>query len=210
MSRRPETHYERRRRAVHERILAAAIDRFETQGIDGTKVDDICALAGVAQKTFFNHFPTKQAVIREVAAVFLQDAIAAIDDARETPGPTRDRIARFFTRIAIEAKASPPVRRMLIIEVIRLLHGDPSQPQLRELLQHAFAALLRDGVKAGDVTTAHPVSVLAEVVGGSFYALMLNWVSIDDFPVRSRARKIAEFLGDALAPSTTRRSRRRA
>jgi hypothetical protein len=39
------THYERRRHAVHERILAAALERFEQTGIENTTVDEICALA---------------------------------------------------------------------------------------------------------------------------------------------------------------------
>jgi len=205
-----ESHYERRRRAVHERILVAAVDRFEKQGIERTKVDDICAVAQVAQKTFFNHFATKQDVVREIAALFLEDVLVAIDDARAFDGTTAARLSRLFGRIATEAIESSPMRRSLVIEVIRLLHGHPAQAHLRERLQKAFAALLRDGVRAGDVTSAHPPSVLAGVVGGSFYALMLDWVSIDGFPIRTRARTIAAFLGDALAPRPTLRSRGRA
>ena len=56
---------ERRKREVHDRILEAAVERFEQSGFEGTKVDEICEAADVAQKTFFNHFPTKQHLFRE-------------------------------------------------------------------------------------------------------------------------------------------------
>jgi hypothetical protein len=52
------------------------------------------------------------------------------------------------------------------------------------------------------VTRAHPVSVLARVVAGSFYALMLDWASIDGFPLRARSRGVARFLADALTPQS--------
>ena len=53
--------------------------------------------------------------------------------------------------------------------------------------------LLRDGVRAGDVTTACPVPVLSEVVVGTFVTLMLNWLGIEDYPFRARATAMARF-----------------
>jgi len=41
--------------------------------------------------------------------------------------------------------------------------------------------------------------VLTQVVMGAFYALMLDWVSIDGFPMRVRATGVARFLASALA-----------
>jgi AcrR family transcriptional regulator len=194
------THYERRRHALHERILAAALDRFENQGIGGTRVDEICAKAGVAQKTFFNHFPSKQHVVRELAERFLHGVVATIDEVRHQTGTTGEKIERLFEQTAQRAGSAPPMRRTLVVDVIGTLHGDPRETELSEALRSAVAALLRNGVRAGDVTRAHSLSVLARVVAGSFYALMLDWASIDGFPLRARSRAVARFLADALTP----------
>jgi AcrR family transcriptional regulator len=198
------THYERRRRAVRERILAAAVERFEAHGVEGTKVDDICDLAQVAQKTFFNHFPSKQDLVREIAEFFLHDLIAIIEAARRRPGSMRQQLAHLFRRVAEEAEAAPPMRRTLIIEIIRLLHADPSRTEIAERLRGAFGTLLRDGVRTGEVTSAHPLPILAQVMAGAFYVLMLDWVSIPAFPVRARGSAMAKFLADALASRTPR------
>jgi AcrR family transcriptional regulator len=193
------TRRDRRRREVHERILGAAVDCFERQGVEATKVDDICAVADVAQKTFFNHFPTKQHLIREIAATFLHELLAILDETRRTPGTTGDRLGRFFARIAADIEAASPMRRGLVLEVIRLVHDDRAEAEQSRQLRTSFGALLRDGVRAGDVTRAHPLPVLTQVVMGAFYALMLDWVSSENFPMRARATGVARFLADALA-----------
>jgi AcrR family transcriptional regulator len=198
------THYERRRRALHERILAAALDRFENQGIGATRIDDICAKAGIAQKTFFNHFPSKQHVVREIAQRFLHGVLATIEAVRRMPGPTGKRIEQLFEQTARRARSAPPMRRALVVEVIGTLHGDPRQTELAATLRRAIGGMLRDGVRAGEVTSAHSLPVLARVVAGSFYALMLDWASIDGFPLRARARAVARFLVDALATRPSR------
>jgi AcrR family transcriptional regulator len=209
-NKRVATHYERRRLAMRERLLAAALDRFETQGIDGTRIDDICAKAGVAQKTFFNHFPSKQHVVRAIAEGFLRAVVETIAQARRVPGTTGARIEWLFEQTARRAQSAPPMRRGLVIEVIRTLHGDRGETELGEALRRSTAGLLRDGVRAGDVTRAHPLPVLARVVAGSFYALMLDWASIDGFPLRARCRAVARFLADALTPRASGSRGRRA
>jgi AcrR family transcriptional regulator len=44
-------------------LVDVALDLFERQGFDRTTVDQIAATAGVSQRTFFHHFPTKEAVL---------------------------------------------------------------------------------------------------------------------------------------------------
>ena len=206
MKGREQTHYERRRLALHERILAAALDRFEIQGIGATRIDDICAKAGVAQKTFFNHFPSKQHVVREIAEAFLRGVVETIDEVRHAPGTAGAKLEQLFERTTLRALSAPPMRRGLVVEVIGALHGDRGETELAEALRRSVEGLVRDGVRAGDVTRAHPIPVLARVVAGSFYALMLDWASIDGFPLRTRSRAVARFLAEALTPRAPRRA----
>ncbi len=201
----PSSRRERRVSEVHDRILQAAIQRFAEQGIDATKIDEICALADVAQKTFFNHFPTKQHIVREIAASFLDDLLAILDDACRVPGTTLQRLERFFMRVARDVERAGPIQRHLVMEVVRLVHGDRTDVEQSRRLYAAFAALLRDGVRAGDVTSAYPVAVLSEVVVGTFNTLMLNWLGFDDYPFRARATAMARFLTDALRAPKGRR-----
>jgi AcrR family transcriptional regulator len=184
---------------VHDRIIGVAMERFAAHGVEAVKVDDICQAADIAQKTFFNHFPTKQHLVREIAEGFLHDMRAILEAARREGGTTAQQLERFFALVANEVERGGPMQRTLVMEVIRLVHDDAAgNVEKSRQLYHAFGALLRDGVRAGDITTAYPVPVLSEVIVGTFTTLMLNWLGIEGYPFRARATTMARFLADAL------------
>lgn len=174
------------------------MERFAANGVESTKVDEICEAADIAQKTFFNHFPTKQHVVREIAEGFLRDFRAILDTARSEGGTTAQQLERFFSVIADEVERGGPMHRGFVMEVIRLVHDDRENAEKSRQLHDAFGALLRDGVRAGDVTTAYPLPVLSEVVVGAFLTLMLNWLGTERYPVRARATAMSRFLADAM------------
>jgi len=189
---------ERRVREVHDRIVGAATERFAGRGVEAVKVDEICQAADIAQKTFFNHFPTKQHLMREIAEGFLHSLLAILEAARREGGATAQQLERFFALVATEVERGGQMRRTFVMEVIRIVHDDAGNAEKTRQLHDAFGALLRDGVRKGDTTTAYPVPVLSEIVVGTFITLMLNWLGIEDYPFRARATAMARFLADAL------------
>jgi len=191
----------RRKQELRERILDAARELFEEQGVHATKVAEICARADVARKTFFNHFPAKQDLVDELAGRGLDELLAEIDAARRHPGPTAARLARFFEGIAESAREAGPMHREVLNEIIHAAHGAGTQSRQARLLHDAFGAIVRAGLEAGDVTRRHPPEVLTEMVMGAFYALMFNWAHLEGYPIAARARATACFLADAVAPS---------
>ena len=54
---------ERKKLKTRRAIRAAAFSRFNTQGYEGTTVDQIAADADVSPSTFFRYFPTKEDLI---------------------------------------------------------------------------------------------------------------------------------------------------
>jgi AcrR family transcriptional regulator len=58
---------ERRRAETQQRILDAALQLFTTHGYLETTVEEITEAADVGKGTFFNYFPTKDALL---AAIF--------------------------------------------------------------------------------------------------------------------------------------------
>jgi len=199
----PTTRRERRVREVHDRILAAAIERFAARGVESVTVDEICQGADIAQKTFFNHFPAKQHLLREIAEGFLDTLLGILAVARHEGGTTAQQLERFFALVATEVERGGPMHRSFVMEVIRLVHHAPPDVEQSRRLYDAFGTLLRDGVRAGDTTTTYPVTVLSDVVVGTFTTLMLNWLGIEGYPFRSRASGTARFLADALRARKT-------
>ena len=91
---------ERRKLEVRGRILEAASHLFSEHGFQDSKVADICERADVAHKTFFNHFPSKQHLLREIAAYAIDELLVDIEAARKREHSTAGRLAAFFSVVA--------------------------------------------------------------------------------------------------------------
>lgn len=190
---------ERRKREVRERIMEAAMARFIAQGFASTTVDQIAEDADVAQKTFFNYFPTKQGLFRQLAEERIDELQEILEEEREGEGSTPEKLAHCFLRLSELLEQRGRLGRDLVAEVMRARTvGDTGDDISR--LHQSFGGILRDGQQTGDVRTDHPVQFLTEMVVGCFGAVMSNWLNISDYPVKDRLAETAAFLGEAISP----------
>ncbi len=190
---------ERRRLEVRGRILEASRELFGELGYRDTRVVEICERADVAKKTFFNHFPSKQDVLKELAQAVIDEVVVEIEQAREDGASTRERLALVFARLTGNISAGGPMSRELSAELAHALQEAGEEGRQAQRLHHALGAIVRDGVELGDVTSSHDVDLLTDVVIGVYYQLILNWVHDGDYPVARRAAAAASFLAEALA-----------
>ena len=194
---------ERRKLEVRNRIVQAALALFDERGFEATKVQEICERADVVYKTFFNHFPTKQHLLREIAEHQITTLLSDIRAVRKDGVPergvgTRERLTRFFERISNNVEAAGPMRRELVTEILHATNDGGKGGEQSRLLHEAFAGLVRDGRAAGDIGSAHTITSQTELVLGTFYALILSWAHDVRYPLRRRALAAARLLGDAL------------
>jgi AcrR family transcriptional regulator len=77
---------QRRARGMRNRqaLIGAALDLFVTQGYDATTIEQISAAAGVAPRTFFHHFATKDDILFDGYADRLEEATRRFRASRST------------------------------------------------------------------------------------------------------------------------------
>ncbi|MCS5634978.1 MAG: TetR/AcrR family transcriptional regulator [Myxococcota bacterium] len=189
---------ERRKLEIRTRIREAGLALFEDRGIEATKVQDICERADIAHKTFFNHFPTKRHLLREIAQDPLGSLLLDIEDARKLPGPTREKIRAFFDRVADNAEDAGPMHRELLTEMVHIAHESGTEHQQAQQLHDAFSGLVSDGLEAGELTDRYGADALTEMLMGAFYVLMFNWANLEAYPLRAHAQVTARFLTDSM------------
>jgi len=189
---------ERRKQEVRGRIVRAALELFDEHGFEATKVQEICERADVVYKTFFNHFPTKQHLLREIAEKQLATLLETIRRIRDDGRSTRERLTGFFECITENVDAAGPMRRELVTEIIHAAQGSGEGSVQSRLLHDAFVGLIRDGRAKRDVRSDHSLVTQADLVRGTFYALILSWAHDESYPLRRRASAAARLLGDAL------------
>jgi len=190
---------ERKKRALRGSILEAAAELFAERGFAETNVSDICERADVAQKTFFNHFATKQDVLREVAAGGLDQLLVAVETARKGERTTAARLARFFAHVADEMARGGAMQRELVTEFVHTVHGMPEKSEHARRLHAAFGEIVREGLEAGELTRRHAPETLTQMILGAYYVLIFDFANLDDHPIREHAAAAASFLVDALA-----------
>lgn len=188
--------------------MVAAAALFGERGVEATKVADICERADVAHQTFFNHFPTKQDLVREIARIghgfFLEVVESAVRDGRSTG----ERLARMFASIHEAAAAAGPMHQELVSETFR--EALAVREGARERAIHrAFERLVRRGRAEGDVSRLHLTEDQAALIFGAFSQLMFEWAHQPGFAIAERSARMARLLADALAPRAGERAGRR-
>jgi len=189
---------ERRKLELRNRILEIASELFAQDGVEATRVQEICARADIVEKTFFNHFPSKRHLMREVAQAGVAQLLEDIEAVRKRPVSSAERIRLFFEQIADNAEQAGPMQRELLTEMVHVAHETGAEHEQARQLQDAFGSLVAEGLVAGDLTDRHAPETLTEMLMGAFYVLMFNWANLEDFPIRERARATARFLADSM------------
>jgi AcrR family transcriptional regulator len=189
---------ERRKLEVRNRILEASFSLFEQKGIEATKVLEICERADVARKTFFNYFPSKRHLLREIAHASLFQLLLDLEEVRKHSGSSEDRILFFFEKLADNADEAGPMHRELLTEFVHVAHESGTEHEQARKLHAAFAAVIAEGRDAGDLSDQHSAETQTEMLMGAFYVLMFNWANLDAYPLRQRALATARFLADAM------------
>ncbi len=151
------------------RLEMIAVDLVLERGLAAVTVDDICHQAGISQRTFFNHFRTKE------EAVFGRD-LAGIDEreAREfLVSQSRDVIADAM-RLVLSAQ-SKNGERALLLKRKQLIHSNPllvgkhleKMKAVRAELTELIYLRIKAHAPAGEteLETRGVASIIAELAG---------------------------------------------
>lgn len=147
---------ERKQRALRARVEQVAVNLVYERGFDEVSVDEICAACEISQRTFFNHFGTKEnAVIGNVFlqldAERLQRGLAGDDDPLEVIFALVASADRTFAESGALRE-----RRIAILQRNRELFASVTarmEAFRREFIELISARLARDrGLSADDET----------------------------------------------------------
>ena len=169
----------RRGRGARERILGASHQLFRDRGINSTGLDQLCSVAQVSKRTFYQHFGGKDELIAEHLRRFDPDVLPEVFDRTDlTP---RERLLAAFD---VHAPLCP-----FIAAAVELHDADhPARVHARDY-KKAFAARLTETAREAGATNPEQL--------GEQLALLLDGAS-----ARSRVLN-ADAFGTAAAIATT-------
>jgi AcrR family transcriptional regulator len=182
-----------RREDRRERLLAAGLALFGTAGYMATSIEGICAEAGVTARHFYEHFASREALLRAVyddiiaetqRAVLRALTQAAEPEARVTAG------VRAFVRAYLE---DPRRARIACVEVIGV---SVDLERHRRSVIAAFAAVIQAQAEAlaaeGRLEAGRNYELAGIAMAGAVNELMSDWIFRRDKP------SIARFSTDVV------------
>ena len=156
---------ERKKQETHEKIFSNAMYLFRLQGFTETSVEQITQQADVGKGTFYNYFPTKEAVILEFSRRTCQELI---NKGRQTPSlNTRQRL-----RSLLKDWAEFMIKDREIAWVT-VRNRDGSDYDMS--LHFGLLAILTVGQQSNEISRQFEPAFLAESLEGMMVQHFIRW-----------------------------------
>ena len=188
--------------ARHEsktRLLEAALSVIRAKGYSATRVEDICAAAGVTKGSFFHHFDTKEELALEAAAYWDSVTSGLFSTAEYHRRPLAlDRLLAYVEMRKALLKGELPEFTCLVGTMVQEVYG--TQPTIREACERSIsghaATLEADIAEAMRDAGIHEGETGAEWTAASL-ALHTQAVIQGAF-ILAKAKGSAEFAAESL------------
>ncbi len=162
--------HQQRRTATREALRRVALSRFAQDGFGNVTVAQLAADAGVTERTFFRHFPTKEAVLfgdYETQLEWLADALAKRPPSESLFDAVLASVVSFPHDLEV-------VRQAALVRA-ELIGGERAAGHLR-VVQSSFAEVITEFVRSRYPDMA---GLTAEVAGATLAAALVvaveNW-----------------------------------
>jgi AcrR family transcriptional regulator len=181
--------HEQRRRSTHEALRRAALASFASKGFANVTVTELAREAGVTERTFFRHFPTKEAVLfqdYETQVEWLSEALAQRPVSESVFDAVLASVASFPYDLEVVRQAATARSE--------LISADRIASHLR-VVQSSFAGVITDFVKNRYRDTPD-IDLVAEVAGATLAAALV--VAVENWGRNGGSGDLGEITAAAL------------
>lgn len=198
---RPQTsRREKRKLEIRGRIQDAAYNLFRDHGIKDTSIEQICTAADVARRTFYGHYPDKDALLRELSRERVASTAAGmIEKIMVEHSSTRGRVSAMIDYIAANIRNYSEIDRKLILITPVSADDDNHLRALSASIQDHFRRVCKDGMANGDLGQRFSADILSEMIMGTFNNMMVSWAVDAEFPIFEKLEEARDLFDHILA-----------
>jgi AcrR family transcriptional regulator len=177
-----------------ERIYEAALNLFRTQGYESTTVDQITRHAGLAKGTFFNYFPTKDAVLRYLGTREIGRLGSSLGGNGNGRGTAIGKLKRLMAALASSLEQDRTLVSLIFRKGVTapdLLAGDAGGFSL----QPVASLLIRQAQYNGEVNRDLDPDGLAAALDALYLQQLVRWCESNrPYPLAERLTGILDLL----------------
>lgn len=177
-----------------EALYTAAVALFRTRGFDETRVEEITQAAGVAKGTFFNYFPTKEAVLLYISERHLT-RLSAGNGALTQERSAIAALKNFLRLLATNIEQDKDLIALAMDKAMKMTHLAPANDGGRFGLQSVLTLMIRRGQHTGEIHPAVDPALVAQILEGLYYQQLVIWQRENfDFDLGERLGEVVDLL----------------
>jgi AcrR family transcriptional regulator len=197
------TRRERKKLVQKQEIFQAATRLFMEVGYEKATIETIAEAADISRATFFNYYPTKAALLHDIADAAIEHARRVFDkEFADDAAPAVEKIARSFTRFARIVERDTQYYETVFLEVMRSQSGFfDRRSDARPNLIDTLATHLEAEQRRGQLDASRDPTQLAEMLTGIYMYTIFNCAMQGfSYSLVARMRVAAEIFVAGCAP----------
>jgi len=161
---------EEKKALQRQAIVDTALALFRERGFEQTRVAEVTGRLRISETTFFNYFPTKQAVLEAVAEDILTRSTTELN-AENDERPVLERLETAVSAFAHNYAGDRELATLLAVHT-RLWLDPLRQAQVHRLLVDLF----EKGRQRGEIRPELPADQLAELFQAVILTTIASWL----------------------------------
>jgi len=194
---------ERQKEETRTRIMDAALSLFKERGFEETSMEQIAAVADVARRTLYNHFPVKEAIIDEyIKRSFKQKNEERFEQLSLLPD-TRSRMIAVFSELIDDVQVSRDFfDKYLVYRMRNMISFKPDEDEKSGF--HLVAQeLIGLGQKSGEIRSDVPFYILEDMFEFTFVAVVKQfYMNPEAFKTRESIENCVDLFISGVKPTT--------
>jgi AcrR family transcriptional regulator len=170
---------EKQKHHTRAEIVRAAFELFATHGYEAVSVEMICDTVGISRATFFNYFPQKELILRDIAGTRVEKLKAIVTRFAESGKKlTFDDVLALFLEVTGEnTRIAGSSRRLLLSLWFQQVTNGPMMAARQEAIN-----ILSSAIKRIPRRKAAAPQLIAETLFAIYMATTLEWLIREEQP----------------------------
>lgn len=190
----------RKKARKRQEITEVTLQLVRERGHEGVTVDEIARRSEISQPTFYNYFPSRDAILLEYCTRGWGDLL---EEELKADGHVANKLERLFIAVSEFMVKDADLWYALAVSNVYNPVRDPNVLSDSFAGTRALESLIQTGQDNGELTTDFTASRLASFVEGIMYRCSIEWGAQRDVPAFSEAvRQSLAFFLRGTAPAT--------
>ena len=164
---------EKKKIETRNKIFEVSGRLFKEKGFENTTVDEITKEAGIGKGTFFNYYPTKEALLVDFVKQKEELVYDLVRNELKKNIPVREKIKNVLVLVARSNEKDKELTRVYVFEYLRHYGYEERKSHSLNLIIHD---LLEKSAEKGEVKKGIDIKKAADILTATYFHSLMEWL----------------------------------